>query len=268
VELFDSHLHLDDEAFTADLEAVLDRARQAGTVGMVTVGTNVASSRAAVDLAGRFPDVYAAVAVHPHEADRATPEAMAELRGLAAHAQVVAVGETGLDYARDYAPREVQQQAFREHIRLSRELDLPLIVHCREAFADVLAILAGERAGPVIMHAFSGSPEIARLCVARGYFISLAGPVTFANARVTAQVAAEVPVEHVLVETDAPVLAPEPFRGRRNEPAYLEHIVRRIAALRRQTPEGIAAATAANARRVFRVSVDDAVSHTHVNEHG
>lgn len=253
MELFDSHVHLDDEAFAADLAAVIDRARQAGVIGMVTVGTDVASSHAAVDLADRFSNVHAAVAVHPHEAGRATPEAMAALGALAAQANVVAVGETGLDYAKDYASREVQRRAFIEHIQLSREHNLPLIVHCREAHSEVLEILERERPIGVVMHAFSGSADVARGCVARGYFISLAGPVTFRNARTAAEVAQEVPLEALLVETDAPVLTPEPFRGRRNEPAYLRHIVQRIAQLRGSQAEEIAAAITANARRVYAV---------------
>lgn len=253
MELFDSHVHLDDGAFASDRDAVIERAQQTGVVGMVTVGTDVASSRAAIALAERFPGVHAAVAVHPHEAATVTPEAMADLRALAAHQHVVAVGETGLDYAKDHAPREVQRQAFVDHIHLSRELDLPLIIHCRDAHPDVLDILDHEQAGRVIMHAFSGSADVARACVARGYFISLAGPVTFANARGLAQVAREVPLEQVLVESDAPVLTPEPFRGRRNEPAYVEYIVRRIAECRGQAPEEIAVATAANARRIYGV---------------
>src|SRR5438034_4897639 len=188
---------------------------------MVTVGIDVASSRGAVDLAGRFSTVHAAVAVHPQGAGRAGPKAMADLGPLAAHPKVVAVGETGLDYAKDYAPREVQRRVFIEHIWLSRERNLPLIVHCREAHAEVLEILEREQPVGVVMHAFSGSVDVARACVERGYFISLAGPVTFRNARAAAQVAQEVPLGSLLVETDAPVLAPERFRGRRNEPAYL-----------------------------------------------
>src|SRR5437870_5530038 len=185
---------------------------------MVTVGIDVASSRAAVDLAGRFSTVHAAVAVHPHEAGRAGPKAMADLGPLAAHAKVVAVGETGLDYAKDYAPREVQRRVFIEHIWLSRERNLPLIVHCREAHAEVLEILEREQPVGVVMHAFSGSVDVARACVERGYFISLAGPVTFRNARAAAQVAQEVPLGSLLVETDAPVLAPEPFAAGATNP--------------------------------------------------
>ncbi len=251
--MFDSHLHLDDDVFAGDLVAVLTRAATAGVVGMITVGTGVASSRAAVALAERFPMVYAAVAIHPHEAGEATPEAMEELRKLASHPKVVAVGETGLDFAKNDAPHEAQRRAFAEHMTLSRDLHLPLVIHCRAAYPEVLELLEREQAGPVLMHAFSGSPDIARTCVGRGYCISLAGPVTFRNARTAAQVAQEVPLELLLVETDAPVLTPEPYRGQRNEPAYLQYIVQRIAELRSRHAEEIAAATAANARRVYSV---------------
>lgn len=254
MELFDSHVHLDDEAFAADRDGVIARAAAAGVVGMTTVGTTIASSRAAVALADRVPAIFAAVAIHPHEAADATPEAMRELRTLAGHRKVVAIGETGLDFSRHAAPREGQRHAFLEHIRLSRELNLPLIIHCREAFAEMLEILTSEHARRVVMHAFSGSEDIAATCAAEGFCVSLAGPVTFRNARTAAGVAREVPLEALLVETDAPVLAPDPFRGRRNEPAYLPYIVQRIAELRGRASEEIAAVTAANARRVYAVT--------------
>jgi TatD DNase family protein len=257
VDLFDSHVHLDDAAFASDLDLVIERARQAGVLEMVTAGTDIASSRAAVTLAERFPGVRAAVGIHPHDAGRATAEAMAELRALAVHPKVAAIGETGLDYAKDYAkdyaPREVQRQALIEHIRISVDLSLPLIIHYREAYWEVLEIVEREQANRVIMHAFSGSTAIGRPCMERGYFVSVAGPVTFRNSRDTAEVAQEVPLELLLVETDAPVLTPEPFRGRRNEPAYLPYIVRRLAALRGQPAADIAAATTANARRVYGI---------------
>lgn len=253
MELFDSHLHLDDPAFARDLDAVLARARGAGVTGMVSVGTDVASCRATVDLAQRYPDLFAAVAVHPHAAGAVTDQAMTELRAIAAHPKVVGIGETGLDYARDDASREAQRAAFIRHIRLSRELELPLIIHCRDAYSEVLAILQREDARRVIMHAFSGSPDVARGCTRLGFLISIGGAVTFKNARATAEVARDVPLEALLVETDAPVLTPEPFRGRRNEPAHLVYVVRRIAELRGVPEDEVARATTANARRIFRV---------------
>ncbi len=254
MELFDSHLHLDDEAFALDRDAVLGRARAAGIVRMVTVGTDIASSRVAIALAEGHSEIFAAVAVHPQNAREATEDAMAELRRLATHPKVVAVGETGLDFSRAEPPQEIQRDALRDHIRLSSELGLPIIIHCRKAHAEVLDTLQDARVPKVIMHAFSGSTDVAAKCVARGYAISLAGPVTFRNARGNLDVAQAVPLELLLVETDAPVLAPEPFRGRRNEPAYLTHTVARVAALRNLGPDEIADVTTANARRIYGVN--------------
>lgn len=253
MELFDSHLHLDDQAFDADREVVVSRARAAGIVGMVTIGTNLDSCRAAVALAEQYHDVFAAVAIHPHEAQQATDDAIAELHTLAAHPRVVAIGETGLDFVRAKAPREAQYEAFRRHVRLSRDLKLPLIIHCREAYAEVLETLAEEKTVAVIMHAFSGSAEVARTCAARGFMIALGGPVTYKNARNAAEVARTIPEDALLVETDAPVLPPEPYRGRRNEPAHLRYVVERIAELRGTASAVIAAATTKNAARVYHV---------------
>ncbi len=254
--MFDSHVHLDDEAFSADRDAVVQRARDAGVRGCVTVGTDVDSSRAAVALAARYGDVYAAVGVHPHEAAAAGPDALAQLRALLSHPRVVAVGETGLDYVRERASRDVQREAFVAHVRLSREAGVPVIAHCRGAFADLLDLLAREGPPGVVLHAFSGSVDVAAEAVRRGYRISLAGPVTYPTARTPVEVARAVPLEMLLVETDAPVLAPQPWRGRRNEPAYLGAIVRRIADIRGADPQQVAQVTADNARRLFGVPAD------------
>jgi len=254
VKLFDSHVHLDAGAFAADRDAVIGRARAAGVMGLITVGTGLTSSRAAVELAAAYPEIYASVAIHPQDAAAITDQAMDELRTIAAHPKVVAIGETGLDYAHPDPPRDRQRDAFSRHIRLSRELQLPLIIHCRDAYDDVLAMLLEASVSSVVMHAFSGSKALAEACVARGYAISLAGPVTFRNAGASAEVGRAVPLEFLLVETDAPGLAPVPHRGRRNEPAYLIHTVTRIAALRGVPPEEVAQATTTSARRVFGVS--------------
>lgn len=253
MDLFDAHLHLDDAAFTADRDAVVARAIQAGIIGMVTAGTDLLSSRAAVALAERSPAVYAAVGIHPDHATASTPEAMAGLTALGGHPKVVAVGETGLDYGRSNVPREAQRQAFMQHIQLSRDLGVPLVIHCREAYPEVLELLSRVQVPSAVMHAFSGSVQIAQACVARGYFLSIAGPVTFRRPGPTAEVAQQVPAEFMLVESDAPVLTPEPLRGRRNEPAYLVHTIQQIAFLRQTRVEDIAALTTANATRVYAV---------------
>jgi TatD DNase family protein len=252
VTWFDAHLHLDDAAFDPDREAVIARARAAGVMEMVTAGTDLASSARALAIAASDEGIYAAVAIHPHEAHAVTPADLEALRRLASDDRVVAVGETGLDHVRG-APLEAQVEAFRAQIRLARERGLPLVVHCREAYPLILEILEEEDAGTVILHAFSGSVETASACARRGYFISLAGPVTFRNAGAAPDVARAVPLHLLLLETDAPALSPEPHRGRRNEPAYLPHIARRVAALRGMPETEIAAACTGNARRAFGV---------------
>jgi TatD DNase family protein len=251
LELFDSHAHLDDEAFAPDLNAVLERACGAGVRNLVTVGTSLESSRRALALAERYRQVVAAVAIHPHDAASATAEAMEHLAGLARHHRVVAIGETGLDYYRDFAPREVQHAAFRAHLALATTARLPVIIHCRDAMADVLGILAEMSPPAVIMHCFSGSVETARTCLARGYYIGLGGPVTYRNARRALDVARFVPPDRLLLETDAPYLPPEPYRGRRNEPSYLTRIAAAIAWARGVAPGTVGELTSANARQAF-----------------
>ncbi len=251
LDLVDTHVHLDDAAFAPDLDAVLARARGAGVRGFVSVGTSVASSRRAVALAEQHRDVYAAVAIHPHDAAEATPEALAALEDLARHPKVVAIGETGLDWYRDFAPRDAQLWALRAHLDLARHHGLPVIVHCREAYADVLEVLAAYPDLCVIMHCFSGSLEVARVCLDRGYYLGLGGPVTYRNARRATEVARYVPPDRVLLETDAPYLPPEPHRGRRNEPAYLPLVAQAVARARDVAPGTVAELTSANARVAF-----------------
>ncbi len=251
LDLFDSHLHLDDGAFAPDLEAVLSRARSAGVRGFVTVGTSLESSRRAVAFTERYPDVYAAVAIHPHDATDATPEAMELLAAVARHPRVVAIGETGLDYYRNFAPREVQHEAFRAHLALAQALNLPVIVHNRDAHADVLGILAEAATSHVVMHCFTGTLEMAKTCLDRGYFLGLGGPVTYRNARRALEVARFVPPDRLLLETDAPYLPPEPHRGKRNEPSYLSLIAWAIADVRGVAAGTVAELATSNTRQVF-----------------
>jgi TatD DNase family protein len=253
LDLFDSHVHLDDEAFEADRDAMLDRARAAGVSGFVTIGTSLTSSRRAIALAEQHPDVHAAVAIHPHDASDATAEALDELATLARHPRVVAIGETGLDYYRDFAPRDAQACAFRAHLALARRLDLPVIVHNRDAHWDILRILEDEALPRAIMHCFSGSVEIARRCLDRGYYIGLGGPLTYRNARRVLEVAAFVPPDRLLLETDAPYLPPEPHRGRRNEPSHLPLIAQAAARARGVAAGTVAELTTLNARAAFGV---------------
>ncbi len=253
MDLVDTHAHLDGEAFAGDLEAVLDRAAAAGVTTILAIGTDVPSSARAVDLAERFPQVRAVLGIHPHRAGTVSPDAVRDLAPWVHHRRVVGLGETGLDYYRDFAPRPAQAALFRAHLVLAQETALPVVIHYREAYPEVLAFLDEFPEVVGIVHAFSASPEIARECVARGHYVSLGGPLTFPHARQPVAVAREVPRERILLETDAPFLSPHPFRGRRNEPARVHLVAERLAAVRGLSREDVAAATTANARRAFRL---------------
>ena len=254
-DLFDTHAHLHFPEFAGDLAAVLERARAAGVRRIVTIGTDVPTSRAAAALAAREPDVWASVGIHPHEAASADDAALAEIEQLASLPRVVAVGETGLDFFRNLAPREAQERAFRAQLVLARRLGKPVLVHCRDAHAETLALLAadGSRERGGIMHCFSGDLEIARRCMDLGLLISLAGPVTYPRPGALPEVARMVPSDRLVVETDCPFLPPQPFRGKRNEPAYLAITAARVAELRGERLDDLAARMSENARALFRV---------------
>jgi TatD DNase family protein len=255
----DAHLHLDAPPFDSDRAAIIARATAAGVHLLVSAGTSVEGSRGVISLAERYSSVVAAVGIHPEAADSATGAALDELTALARHPRVVAVGEVGLDYYRDRVPRPVQREAFRAQIRLARAAGLPLVVHDRDAHEDVEHILRDEGVARVILHCFSGTPEMALRCAATGWTISMAGPLTFAKSSGLREVAACVPLDRMLVETDAPYLSPEPLRGRRCEPAFLIHTAHALATIREMDDEALAAALVQNARRVFGLS-DDLVS--------
>jgi TatD DNase family protein len=248
-DLFDTHAHLHFTDFDADREAMLARARAAGVRRMLTIGTEPESSRAALALAATQADVWATVGIHPHDAAGADAAALAEMERLAAEPRVVAVGEIGLDYFRNLSPREDQQRIFRALLGVARRAGKPVVVHCREAHDDVLAILAEERVAEVrgIMHCFSGDVATARRCLDLGLLISLAGPVTYPNARALPDVARFVPADRLVVETDCPFLPPQGYRGQRNEPAYLALTAARVAELRGEPLPDAAARMTANA---------------------
>ena len=254
--LVDTHAHLDDRAFAADREAVIARAVAAGVSRILTVGVDLPSSRAAVALAEKHPAVYAAVGLHPHDARKWNEATARELRALAQHPRVVAIGETGLDFYRNLSPREAQIAAFRAQLALAGEVGLPVIIHDREAHGEVMAILREwvERVRtPVlgVLHAFSGDLALAEEASNLGFCIALGGPVTFTNARRPVEVARQLPLDRLLVETDCPYLTPEPFRGRRNEPAYVRYVAERLAQIRAQPVEVVAKATTQNALTLF-----------------
>lgn len=258
-QLVDTHAHLDMPDFSADLEEVLARAKDAGVGQVIAVGTDLASSERVVELARRRENLFAAVGVHPHEARRLDDQAFRRLADLARREKVVAIGEVGLDYYRDRSPRPLQREAFLRQLDLAGSLGLPVIIHCRQAHADLLEILR-ERGGEVagVCHCFSGSQEQARHLLDLGLHISFTGTVTFPNASEVREVAGMVPLDRLLLETDCPYLAPQPCRGRRNEPAFLPHILRCLAELRGVDEGELASRTTANARRLFSLPTSPA----------
>ncbi|HHS98582.1 MAG TPA: TatD family deoxyribonuclease [Chloroflexi bacterium] len=251
MRLVDSHAHLDFPQFDADREVVIERAREAGLVAILNVGTDLASSRAAGALADRYDFIYAAVGVHPHDAKTVTPAVLEDLRELARHPKVVAIGEIGLDYYRDLSPRPVQRRVFAQQLALAAELGLPVVVHSREAHDDVLAALQDWQGGGGVLHSYSGGPERLEEVMALGFSIGLSGPVTFRKAHRLRAVAAAAPLDRLLVETDCPYLTPVPYRGRRNEPAYVRYVAEAVARARGVSVEDVARATTENARRLF-----------------
>jgi TatD DNase family protein len=248
----DSHAHLEMDAFDGDLEAVIERAAAAGLSAIITVGTTLHDCEKAVAHAALYPLVHAAVGIHPHEVNGIDAGSYGALGILARQPKVVAIGEIGLDFFYDHAPRKVQLRRFAEQLDIAQELDLPVIIHDREAHAETVAILR-ERKGRLrgVLHCFSGGPEMARECIALGFHLSVAGPVTYKKADQLRAVAREIPLERLLIETDAPYLAPQPYRGKRNEPAYVVETARCLAELRGMAPGELEQATEENARRLF-----------------
>lgn len=254
-DLFDTHAHLHFPEFAGDLPAVLERARAAGVQRLVTVGTDAATSAAALALAAREPSVWATAGIHPHDAAEADETAFTEVDRLAADPRVVAIGEIGLDFFRNLSPREAQERTFRRLLELARRLGKPAVIHCRDAHPETLAILedGGVRDSGGIMHCFSGDVAVARRCLDLGLVISLAGPVTYPNARALLDVARFVPGDRLVVETDCPYLPPQGHRGRRNEPAYLALTAGRVAELRGEPLARLGPQMSATARRLFGV---------------
>jgi TatD DNase family protein len=248
--LIDSHAHLDFPQFDRDRDAVILRAHEAGLTAIVNIGTNLASSRASVALADRRDFIYATVGIHPHDADTADQDALEELRALARHPKVVAIGEIGLDYYRDYSPRPAQRRAFRDQLALASALGRPVVIHSRDAHDEVLATLR-DWEGTGVLHTYAAGPEHLDDVIAMGFFVGISGPVTFPKAERLRDVARTVPLDRLLVETDCPYLTPRPHRGRRNEPAYVKYVAEAVAQARGTTWEQIAGATTENTRRLF-----------------
>jgi TatD DNase family protein len=234
MNLIDAHCHLTYEPF-ADIEAVLKRSRDAGVTGWVTIGTDLADSQKAVELAGRFENMFATVSIHPHSAKSADKATIAQLKELAQSKKVVAIGETGLDLHYDFSTPQQQQDSFTKHLELAKELKLPVVIHSREAFDETMEILEAHESGlkGLVFHCYSGDCPQAKIILDKGWHISLTGVVTFKNAETTREVAKYVPLDRLMIETDAPYLSPEPMRKQKvNEPALLIHTAKFVATLR------------------------------------
>lgn len=249
----DSHCHLDMEAFDDDCSEVVARAVQSGVRYILTIGIDLKSSQRAVAIAEQYPGVYSAIGVHPHHCTEMGEDDYETLMALARHPKVRAYGEIGLDYVKDYAPKDRQLEHFTYQVELAQKLGLPLIVHDREAHEDVMAILTAAAPFPAggVMHCYSGDKYLAREVIGLGFYLSIPGVVTFAKALTTQEAVAEIPLESMLIETDGPFLAPEPYRGRRNESAYVLYTAQKIAEIKGVSLDEVAQQTAANSCRLF-----------------
>ncbi len=252
--LVDTHAHLNDEQFAEDREEVISRAKENGVETIINIGFNKETILSTLELIEQYDFIYGAVGWHPNDAHTMSQEDLEWIEELTRHPKIVAIGEIGLDYYWDYAPKDIQQEVFRKQIRLAKKVNLPIIIHNRDAHQDVLSILEEEGANEIggIMHSFSGSTEMALQCIDMGFYISFSGPITFKNAKKPKEVAAKIPLDRILVETDAPYLTPEPNRGKRNESAYVRFVAEKIAELRDMNVEEIEQITTENAKRVLK----------------
>jgi TatD DNase family protein len=252
--LIDSHAHLQWASFDKDREEAVSRAREVGVEYIVNIGFDVDGSRKAVELAELCEGFYATVGIHPHNASQFNDDVLEELRMLSGHAKVVAIGEIGLDYYRNLSPRTAQKRAFEVQLLLAEELGLPVVVHDREAHSEVLEVLSGFK-GRIkgVMHCFSGSREMAERCIKYGFYISFAGSVTYPNSLRLQAIAKWIDLDKILLETDSPWLAPQEMRGKRNEPAFLPFIAKKIAKLKGTSLNEIAEATTKNAKEIFQL---------------
>ncbi|WP_138420028.1 TatD family hydrolase [Aquibacillus sediminis] len=253
--LFDTHVHLNVEQFREDREEVMQRAKQAGVEYMVVVGFDHETIPKAIELAENNDNMYATVGWHPVDAIDMTEKELNWLEELVEHPKVVALGEMGLDYHWDKSPKDVQKEVFRKQIRLAKKVEMPIIIHNREATEDIIEVLQEENAAEVggIMHCYNDSADYVQECLDMNFFISLGGPVTFKNATLPKEVAKVVPLDRLLIETDCPFLAPHPNRGKRNEPAYVKLVAEKIAELREISFEQVSQATTENALKFFNI---------------
>lgn len=257
--LIDTHAHLDGERFKDDLEAVIQNAKDHGVETIITVGCDLESSQASVDLSHNYPNIYATVGIHPHDATQLTPETLTQLSHLAHQKKVVAIGETGLDYYRNRSPHDQQQRAFRQQIQLAHQTNLPIVIHDRDAHDDVMKILIEENAQKAggVLHCFSGDLAMAKRCIDMGLYLSFTGTITYPKNNEIREIIRQIPTEHILVETDCPYLAPQNWRGKRNEPAYVVNTAEKIAEIKGLSLADVARITSLNAHTLFGIGKVD-----------
>lgn len=252
--LIDSHVHLNNEQFDLDREYLIKNLEKNGVELVVNIGADLKSSKESVDLAKKHHNIYAAVGVHPHSASEVTDKTLDAIKTLAGEEKVVAIGEIGLDYHYDYSPRDIQRKVFREQIKLAKDLDMPIVVHSREADLDTLEILKEESQGlRAVIHCFSSDRAMLKEYLDLGFFIAIGGPVTFKKTDELKEVAKIIPIERLLVETDAPYLAPIPYRGKRNEPIFVKETAALIANLKGMMLEDLALQTNKNTKEIFKI---------------
>lgn len=250
---FDSHTHYDDERFDEDRKQLLEELPLRGVSYVVNAAASMKSAHTSVQLADEYEYIYATVGVHPHEVESMTDKDIEILRNLAKHPKVVAIGEIGLDYYYDFSPRELQREWFSAQLGLAKELNLPVVIHSREACQQTFDMIIESEINQGVIHCFSGSKELAKEYVKRGFYIGIGGAITFKNARKTLEVVQDIPLDRILIETDCPYLTPVPHRGKRNDSSYLVHVVDKIAEIKGLSTEEVSKVTRDNAKKLFKI---------------
>ena len=257
MELIDTHCHLTFDGLIQDIDGVIARSKAAGVTSWLTVGTDMQENLKAIELTGKYENMYAAVGMHPHDAKDVTEDTLTRLKELARNEKVIAIGETGLDYHYNHSLHEDQRRVFAEHLKIAAELDLPVIIHCRKSFEETMQVLDNHagRVKKIVFHCFSGSAEQAKIVLDKDYYISFTGVVTFKNARIKKQAAKIVPTDRLMLETDCPYMSPEPMRKQKiNEPALMVHTAKFLAELTGMDPADFANAITATSRAFFQIS--------------
>jgi TatD DNase family protein len=253
LSLIDTHCHLEMDEFSPDRDEVIKRAKDAGIEAIITIGSDLKGNIGGLELSKKYDSIYSSVGFHPHDAKDFTEDIFNQIKIWVKREKVVAIGEIGLDYHYDNSPREIQRGVFIKQLQFAKEINFPVIIHSREAKRDTLEIIKESGINKGVLHCFSGDIDMAERAMAMGFYISIAGPVTFKNARKPKEIAKMIPDDYLLIETDAPYLTPEPFRGRRNEPSYIVHTAKAIAELRGITLEDLSRITTINAKRLFKI---------------